>query len=167
MPNPSGNTVYDIFRVGDAITVTFSDIPPPGILPVTQRIGNDGQITLPFNVKVIAAGKTASRLQDEIRAAYVDKYFKQCTISVSSEQRVFFVEGEVKQPSRLEYKGEMTVLRAITSAGGFTDFAQRKKIQLRRATGQKFMINWYKASQDPKLDLPVFPNDLITVPKRL
>jgi len=61
----------------------------------------------------------------------------------------------------------MTVLRAITSAGGFTDFAQRKKIQLRRATGQKFMINWYKASQDPKLDLPVFPNDLITVPKRL
>src|SRR5438105_406653 len=143
-PGPQLESISEKPRVGDAITVSFSDIPPPGMQPVIQRIGNDGQITLPFNVKVIAAGKPLGQLQDDIRSAYVPKYFVQMTCSVISEERVFFVEGEVKQPSRLPYKAEMTVLRAITSAGGFTDFAQRKKIQLRRPTVQKFINNSHK-----------------------
>ena len=83
------------------------------------------------------------------------------------DQLFFYVEGEVKLSGRLPYGGEMTVLRAITTAGGFTDFAQRKKIHLRRATGQKITVNWYDASKDPSKDPHVFPNDLISVPRRI
>jgi polysaccharide export outer membrane protein len=162
----TANTVSDILNIGDSVTVSFSDIPPPGIVPNTQRIGNDGKISLPYNIKVIAAGKTAGQLQDDIRTNYVPNIFKEMSASVKNEERVFFVEGEVKLASRLPYVGEMTVLRAITSAGGFTDFANRKNIELHRATGQKIIVNWYKAIDDPKLDKPVFPNDQIIVRKK-
>jgi protein involved in polysaccharide export with SLBB domain len=78
------------------------------------------------------------------------------------------VGGEVRNPARQIYFGDgMTVLKAIDTASGFTDFANRDKIELRRANGQKFTIKWKKALQDPKLDLPVFPNDQITVHKRM
>jgi protein involved in polysaccharide export with SLBB domain len=165
-PTPS-HTFAEVLGVGDSVTISFSDIPSPGILPVVQRIGNDGKISgLPFDIKVAAAGKTVSQLQDDIRAAYVPKYYRFMSCSVKNEERVFFVEGEVKLASRLPYVGEMTVLRAITSAGGFTDFANRKNIELHRATGQKLTINWYKAIEDPKLDKPVFPNDQIIVRKK-
>ena len=86
---------------------------------------------------------------------------------LTSEERVFFVDGEVKLAGRLQYKGEMTVLRAITSAGGFTDFGKRTKIELRRANGQKLFVNWYKAIEDSKADLLVYPNDHIIVRKKL
>jgi len=166
-PTPP-HTFAEALSVGDSVTVSFSDLPPPGLLPVTQRIGNDGKLTgLPFDVKVVAAGKTIAQLQEAIRAAYVPGYFKFMTPSVKSEERVFFVEGEVKLASRLNYLSEMTVLRAITSAGGFTDFANRKKIELHRATGEKKVVNWYKAIEDSKQDLPVFPNDQIIVRKKL
>ena len=157
----------DMLRVGDNITVSFSDIPAPGILPVTQRIREDGRITLPFNVILVAAGKTVGQLQEEIRNAYVPSTYRQMTPSVKTEERVFFVDGEVKLPGRLPYLGEMTVLRAITSAQGFTDFAKRKKVELRRASGQKLIINWYKAIADPNLDPAVFPNDQIIVHRRI
>jgi protein involved in polysaccharide export with SLBB domain len=164
--NPPGNTVSDILGLGDSVTVSFSDIPAPGLLPVVQRIGNDGKISLPYNVKVAAAGKTVGQLQDDIRSAYVPNYFVFMTCSVQSEQRVFFVDGEVKLAGRLPYLGEMTVLRAISSAQGFTDFANRKKVELRRATGQKMLVDWNKAIEDPKKDLPVYPNDHIFVHRR-
>ena len=167
MPAGPGSTVSDILRTGDSIIVSFSDIPPPGILPVIQQIRGDGKITLPHNVALIAAGKTVGQLQDEIRAAYVPKLYVDLTASVKREQLVFFVDGEVKLSGRLPYQGEMTVLRAITSAGGFTDFANRKNVEVRRTTGQKVTLNWYKAIEDGRLDLPVFANDQIIVHKKL
>ncbi len=163
----AGGSASDTLRIGDSVTVSFSDIPAPGLLPVTQRIREDGKITLPYNVTLVAAGKTVGQLQDEIHNAYVPKIFRQMTPSVTSEQRVFFVEGEVKTPSRLNYQGEMTVLRAITSAGGFTDFANRRTIELHRATGEKLIVNWYKAIDNPKLDLAVYPNDQVIVRKKI
>jgi polysaccharide export outer membrane protein len=171
LPTPTtgggSHTVSDILAIGDSVTVSFSDIPPPGLLPVIQRIGNDGKITLPYNVKVTAAGKTVGQLQDDIRKEYVPAIFVFMTCSVKSEERVFYVDGEVKLAGRLPYLGEMTVLRAISSAQGFTDFAQRHKIEVRRATGQKVMIDWYKAMKNTSLDVPVYPNDHIIVRRRV
>jgi polysaccharide export outer membrane protein len=80
--------------------------------------------------------------------------------------RYFHVNGEVKSPSMYPWKGEPTVLRAIGAAGGFTDWANRKKVQLNRSNGQKFTINCWDAEKDGKKDLPVFPGDYIYVPRK-
>src|SRR5262249_16682238 len=159
-PNPSGRFVFEeerqsandpafngsglyssILRPGDLIIVTFSDVhePPP---PQTLNVPEGGVVTLTFNVHVQAAGKTVPELEKEIREAYVPGIYVSLTVSVKIERRAFFVDGEVKQPARHEYVGELTVLRAITTAGGFTDFAKRKKIEIRRTTGRRFVVNW-------------------------
>ena len=55
----------------------------------------------------------------------------------------------------------------VDTAGGFTDFANRKNIELRRGTGEKIAINWFKAVKDPGLDKPVYANDQVLVHKRI
>jgi protein involved in polysaccharide export with SLBB domain len=154
-----------VLRVGDLVRVSLLDIPQPP-QPVEIRIPDDGRITLPYNITVDARGKSVSQLQEEIRNAYVPTLFVRLTVNIKTEERFYFVGGEVRVPNRQPYMGEMTVLRAIDTAGGFTDFASRKKIELRRANGEIHNINWDKARKNPKLDLIVYPNDQITVGRR-
>ncbi len=156
---------FSILRVGDPLTISFADVPPLSMREQQVRIPDSGVITLPFNVRVQAAGKSTSQLEKDIRDAYVPSLFVQLTAIVRTEERTFIVDGEVRQPGQKPYLGEVTVLRAIGTAGGFNDFANRKKIQLRRQDGQKFIINYNKAIEKPELDLPVYPNDHIIVPR--
>ena len=156
-----------LLRIGDMITVNFSDVPnPPGLAEVRARIPTDGMLTLHYNVRVKAAEKTIPELEREIREAYVPKLFKQLTAIVRSEERFFFVGGEVKTPNRYPLQADLTVLRAIDAAGSFTDFANRKKIELRRENGQRYFIDERKAKENPALDLPVLANDHIIVKRR-
>ena len=150
---------------GDLVRIIFSDVPqPPAAVEI--RIPEDGRITLPYNITVNAIGKTVSQLQEEIRNMYVPKLFVRLTVNINTEKRFYFVGGEVRSPNRQEYNGDLTVLRAIDTAGGFTDFAQRKKIELRRANGEVRIINWEKARKNPTLDVKVYPNDQIIVHRR-
>jgi polysaccharide export outer membrane protein len=164
---PGTDQGFAILRVGDMITITFADVPPLSMREQQVRIPDSGIITLPFNVRVQAAGKTTGQLEKDIRDAYVPTFFVSLTAIVRIEDRSFVVDGEVRQPGQKPYLGEVTVLRAIGTAGGFTEFANRKKIQLRRQNGQRFIINYNKAIDNPALDLPVYPNDHIIVTKSI
>ncbi len=161
------NPALVVLRVGDMTTITFADLPQPGMPKHEERIREDGKITLPFNITVQAAGKTAGRLQEDIRKEYVPKYYNYLTVTVKAEERFYYVGGEVKVAGRIQYLGDMTVLRAIDTAGGFTDFANRKNVELIRSTGEKIAINWFKAVKNPGLDKPVYANDHILVHKRI
>ena len=116
--------------------VNFTDVPPPGLLEIKTRIPADGMITLHYNVRVKALGKTIDELQRDIRAAYVPSLYVNLTANVKTDERAYFVGGEVRTPNRMVYQASMTVLRAIDTAGGFTDFANKKKIELRRLCRQ-------------------------------
>lgn len=171
VPNPSSPAQPAIsgftLRAGDVVMFSFTDIPTP-MIDQRVQIAEDGTLTLPLNVRVQAMGKNPRQLEQEIRSEYVPKYYKYLTVTLKTEQRAFFVGGEVKVPNRYPYTGQdITVLRAIQAAGDFTDFANRKTIELIRESGQKEKINWYKAIENPKLDLPVYPNDQIIVRKRV
>ncbi len=161
------NPTVVVLRPGEEIKVVFSDLPPQVTwMPVEVAIGEDGIITLPLNIKVQAAGKTANQLQEDIRKAYVPKYVKYLTITVKTKERFYFVSGDVRIPGRYPYYGYITVLRAIATAGGFGDFADRKRVELRRANGQIFKIDAKKAIKNPKLDLEVMPGDEVFVHRR-
>lgn len=153
------------FRIGDMVTVTFSGIEPPP-QPHEERIKEDGTVTLPMIGSVIAKGKTAGELQKEIQSSYVPKYYLRLTVTVKGSESFFTVGGEVKMPSRLPWAGELTVTQAIQSAGDFTDFANRKKVIVIRANGNRVPVDCIKALRDPSLDPKVLPGDKITVPRR-
>jgi len=160
------NVTTAVLRPGELVRVIYSDVPPPGILPSDVRIGENGKITLLYNITVQAAGKTPNQLQEDIRKEYVPRYFKHLTITIKTEERYYFVGGDVRFPNRFVYYGHITVLRAVATAGGYGEFADRKRIDLRRANGQIFKVNGKKAIDNPKLDLEVFPGDEVFVHRR-
>ena len=156
----------ELIHVGDSLTVNFSDLPT--VQPQLQvQVDENGKITLIENETFSAAGKTRAQLEKEVRDRYVPDKFKKLTVNIMQPERLFYVGGEVKNPNRQSYIGPITVLKAIQSAGDFTDFAQRKRVKLTRLNGKTYIINALKARDEPKLDLPVFPGDTIHVPRRL
>ena len=161
----STNFSATLLRNGDEITVTFSDIPTPP-LPIVDTIKDDGTVTLILDQKFQAAGKTTGALQAEIHDHYVPKYFKYLTVSIATKERFFYVGGEVHNPSRQVYSGRMTVLAAIDTAGGFTDFARKGKVLVTRSNGEHFYVNCIKALGHPELNREIFPGDKIQVNRR-
>ncbi len=152
-------------RVGDDVIVTFSDLVNP-VSGIDDQIKTDGTITLIYNEKFVAAGKTIGELQDEIRKRYVPAYFVNMTPTIKVQDRFFSVGGEVRSPNRYLYSGPITVLEAVNTAGGFTDFANRGSVVLTRASGEQLKVNCKKAIDHPELNLPVYPGDKIHVKKR-
>jgi polysaccharide export outer membrane protein len=159
----TGYTIAEVprFHVGDNVIVTLSGL-PTSIEPHQEPIKEDGTITMPDIGHVQAAGKTAGELQNEIYNLYVPKLYRHLTVTVVPGDRVYYVTGEVKQPGRQLYAGLMTVTKAITTAGDFTDFANHS-VWLIRANGQRIKVNCNKALRDSSKDLPVYPNDQIVV----
>jgi protein involved in polysaccharide export with SLBB domain len=169
-PSEAGSQVRrgpDFLRTGDRINVSFSGLPIP-MERHEEQIREDGNFNPPLLGRAIkAAGKRVGELQEELQKLYVPDYFKAATITVRRQDSYYFVGGEVKAPGQKPYLSEMTVLKAIQTAGDFTEFAKKTKIQVIRSNGHKEKpLNYNKAIGNPKLDLPVFPGDQIIVPKR-
>lgn len=154
----------DEVRVGDRLTITFTDVPqaPP---PIEVRVPDGGEIALPLDVKVQAAGKRTGELAEEIRKKY-ETFYKRLSVNVRQDDRFFYVGGAVRKPDRHQYAGEMTLLGAIKAAGDFNDFARRTKVQVVRQDGTRLIVDCKKALKDPKFDIPIYPNDSIYVPQR-
>jgi len=157
------------FSIGDLVIVNFSGLSDTNLQPHEERIKEDGSITLPQIGPIKAAGKTTGELQKEIRSKYVDgKIYKaDLNVTVKAQARYFYVSGEVNRASSYEWVEGMTLLKAIASAGGFNDFADRSKVIVTRADGRQVTVNCKKAQRDPTLDLPVYPSDSIFVSRTI
>jgi protein involved in polysaccharide export with SLBB domain len=156
------------FHVGDSITVTFSGVPDAPQDQETEVLA-DGTIILPLVGSVKAEGRTLPDLQKDIQERY-NKYYKPSsgfTVTVKPQARIYYIGGEIRNPGPKMYLYEVTVTKAIQTAGDFTDFANKRNVQLVRADGTKLTINCKKALTRPELDPPVFPGDKIIVRRRL
>ena len=88
-------------------------------------------------------------------------------MTIQPQERFYFVDGEVKEPNRQIYLSSTTVLKAIASSKGFTDFADKAKVRVIRADGTTQIVNCKRALKDPRLDLEVFPGDTVIVPRSI
>lgn len=152
------------FNVDDRVQIFFSGSSAPP-MNHQERINPDGSITLPLIGSVQAAGLTPQELEAAIHGRYVPEFYKRLGVSALREDRYYWVAGEVKLPSRLNYLGETTVLRAIASAGHFTDFADPRKVKLTRKSGKQWLVDTRAAQKNDRLDPPVYPGDRIHVPR--
>ena len=164
-PKDTGALAGARFHAGDSVSIIFGGVPEN---PAAQEksIGEDGKIILPDIGAVMAAGKTPGELEVVIHDQYVPQVYKHLDVSVKAGERVFYVHGEVASKGRQIYVGQMTVSKAIASAGDFTDFANRKKVLLIRANGQRFTLNCNAILRGEAPDPPVYPGDQIEVQKR-
>lgn len=164
---PGGDPVVDSIdrvQLRDRVLVTVTGIPEPSA--IEQRVREDGTITLPYDQEFHVAGRTLLEIEDEIQERYVPQYFTRMTVTIKLEERYFYVRGQVRARGRHVYSGTMTILKAISAAQGFTDFANEKKVQLQRADGRTETVNCIDARKNPEHDLPLYPGDQIFVPRR-
>ncbi len=161
----TASSQLDQLRVGTRIIITVTDIPEPR--QWEEVIGEDGYLTLPFDKRIFADGKGKRQVQDEIIAQYVPDYFKRMTVNITLQEQFFSVLGEVRNPSRQIYAGQMTVLKAIAAAGGFTEFAKKSGVYVIRPGEDKpIHVDASDAQSNPKLDIQIFPNDQVLVKRR-
>ena len=131
----------------------------------------DGRISLPLLNDVRAAGLTPSQLGTEIKEK-LRKYLTdpQVTVIVTQTRRsLIYILGEVKRTGSFELLPNMTVLQALSTAGGFSDFADPKKIYvLRSESGKqvKFPFNYMEVirGRKPEQNIQLKPGDTIVVP---
>ena len=129
----------------------------------------DGKISLPLLNDVQAAGLTAMELANTITEG-LKKFINnpQVTVTVSEiNSRRVYVTGEVTRPGAFPLLPNMTALQALTSAGGFTQFSNPKKIYvLRNENGKqvKHPFNYKSVVDGKQDDIPLQPGDTIVVP---
>jgi polysaccharide export outer membrane protein len=95
----------------------------------------DGLISMPIIGDVQAAGMTADALAQRIAERLKQYLATNPSVSVSVKEiksYSVFVLGEVAKPGKYPLKSYITVLQAISMAGGFTDYAKKNKIQVLR-----------------------------------
>ncbi|HTU35273.1 MAG TPA: polysaccharide biosynthesis/export family protein [Candidatus Acidoferrum sp.] len=131
----------------------------------------DGKISLPLLNDVQAAGLTPTQLSDELTKE-LKKFITdpQVTVIVTqiNSQRVYIL-GEMTRPGAYPLLPGMNVLQALSSAGGFTPFANLKKIYVLRNEGgkqEKFPFNYKEVIKGKGTDQNIVlkAGDQIVVP---
>jgi polysaccharide biosynthesis/export protein len=131
----------------------------------------DGKITLPLINDVQAAGSTpqqlASAVTDKLRKFMTDPQVTVIVTQINS-QRVFVV-GEVLRAGAFPLVPGTTVLQALASAGGFTTFANVKKIHVMRMVNGKhteipFNYREVLKGDNPDQNIKLEPGDTVVVP---
>jgi protein involved in polysaccharide export with SLBB domain len=171
-PSPFVSKPFTPYRiqVNDTLMIALRGITPeqPNLEMVVDE---KGDIKLPYINTVKAEGSTASELEDAIRSSYLtNKIYRHITVNVILPSQAtpapsFYIKGEVRQPGRLLFVNGMTVLKAIASAGGPTDYFSPSLTLLRGQ--QKIKINYYDIEKHPERDQPVQEGDIIIVEKSI
>jgi polysaccharide biosynthesis/export protein len=137
----------------------------------TAPVRPDGRISLPLINDVQAAGLTSTQLAAVI-ADGLRKFITnpQGTVGVTEiNSRRVYVTGEVTRPGAFPLLPNMTVLQALSSSGGFSQFAKLKGIYVLRTEDGKqvkhpFNYKEVISGKKPELNIQLQPGDVIVVP---
>ncbi len=136
------------------------------------RISEEGTIELrhvgEIRLEGLSAAEAAGVLQDAI-----EQYLQRATVELKileHRARPILVVGAVEEPGNLPFSGRWTLLQALTQAGGLADDHGDKILVLRRSTnGLSDRLEIDAADLlvhgDPTVNVPIFANDLVNVPK--
>ena len=158
----------DLLRGGDTIIIRLTGVPTAdqGIFEV--KVDESGKVSMPYIGNIGAANLTTVQLKKAIEDAYIQQeIFTNPNVTVDlKEQRFVDVTGEVRMPQRVPYTKDLTALGAVAACGGFTDFANRRKVKLTQA-GVTREFNAKDIQSDPSRDIRLTPNDKIHVDRSI
>jgi protein involved in polysaccharide export with SLBB domain len=127
-------------------------------LTVETKVGGDGKINYPILGVLQVGGQTIDDVQKGLTARLASGYLKKPKVSVSIvRHRNFYVGGEVRTPGGYPYEEGLTIQKAITMAGGFTEKSDKTGIKVTRPNGKG--LNTLL----PESETLVMPDDLIVV----
>jgi polysaccharide export outer membrane protein len=137
----------------------------------TVPVRMDGYISLPLIHEIRAAGLTPLQLKEELTRR-LKEFIENPNVSVivmEANSFKVYVSGQVRNPGVYRLRSETTILQIIPMAGGFTDWANQKKILvIRKEDGKekRFVINYKSLMKGENLEsnLILKAGDTIIVP---
>lgn len=150
----------------DTIQVDVFNVPD---LSREIQVDASGRISMPLVGTIDARGKTAGELARAIEGSLRGRYVRspEVTINIrSSVSQVVTIDGQVVEPGLYPVTNQMTLLRAIASAKGLSEYARQDDVVILRAVGGRKMAGLFNigairrgAYDDP----PIYANDVIVV----
>jgi protein involved in polysaccharide export with SLBB domain len=177
MRTNSMSVLDDKKRLGPNDNVSFRVVEDRDEESQHLRINDNGELEVPYVGLVPAKGHTCRELAYTIKSALEKEYYYHATVIVAIERvseksrgRVY-VYGSVKGqgPQEIPADESYTVSKAVIRAGGFGDFANKRKVKVTRKNGQDFIIDLKRVIEEGRTeeDLVLQPDDQIYVPQRL
>ena len=165
---PTANDPTYVIAPEDVLNINVwkeSDV--SGSVPVRP----DGKISLPLLNDVQAAGLTPMQLANSLAEKF-KQYITDPKVSVTVatvNSRKVYVLGQVGHPGAVVLTPDMTVLQALTTAGGPTVYAKTSKMYiLRNESGKQTRLDFnYKEvvkGRDANQNVPMKPGDTLVVP---
>jgi polysaccharide export outer membrane protein len=156
-----------VIGASDILTITVWKEPT---LSGNVLVRPDGMISLSLLGDLPASGLTPLQLADQI-STKLKKFIQDPNVSVVIYQihsKVVYLLGEVQKKGPVEMTPGMTLLEAVASGGGLTDFANTKKIYILRKSGgaqQRIFVHYKEALKgDGAYNVALQPGDTIVVP---
>jgi protein involved in polysaccharide export with SLBB domain len=168
-----------VLEPGDKISFQIIEDQDP---PISLTVADSSELDVPYVGRVSVAGKTSRQVAEMLKVMLEKDYYYRATViigldSVNKVRGQIYIWGQVhtQGPIDILFNENLTAGQAILRAGGFGDFADKKKVKVVRNSGgsdsakQVFLINMVDVLENGKveLDIPLQPGDFIIVPSRL
>jgi polysaccharide export outer membrane protein len=177
MRTNSMSVLDDKKRLGSNDYVSFRVVEDRDNESQRLRVNDNGELEVPYVGLVPAQGRTCKELAYTIKGLLEKEYYYHATVilavdrvSEKSRGRVY-VYGSVKSqgPQEIPPDENYTVSKAVIRAGGFGDFANKRKVKVTRKNGKEFNVDLKRIIEEGHTDedLLLVPDDQIYVPQRL
>ena len=171
-PDPAPVTVPIASTLGPGDVFEVRVYQEPDLSGIYQ-VGPEGDITFPLCQRVSVNGLTPNDAAERIRACLKNGFLRDPQLALVVREynsKKVFVFGEVQKPGTFPYEDSMSVVQAVTLAGGFTrNAAQNSTSVTRRVDGQetkvKVPVQDIALGRAPNFRLQ--PGDIVYVPESL
>lgn len=146
------------YRLGSGDVISISVVGEDDLKREKVRLNDAGTVQFPVLGELRIKGLTIGELDQLVTSGLKGRYLIDPKVVVNiDEYRPFFISGEVQKPGGYPYVPGLTVLKAVTLAGGFKDRASKSKIFVLRDGDSN------RARQKAVMDTPIYPGDILTI----
>lgn len=153
-----GRKDFSTYRLGSGDVISIYVLGEEDLKREKVRLNDAGTIQYPVLGEVRVLGLTIGDLEQRITSGLKGRYLIDPKVTVDiDEYRPFFINGEVGRPGGYPYVPGLTLLKAVTIAGGFKDRASKSKMWVIREGDP--------AQKREKVDMnsPIYPGDIVTI----
>lgn len=143
-------------------------------LPEEFHVAADGTVSFPYIHELQVAGLEPQEVAEGVRAALIEGQFlsdPSVVVSVIEyRSKTVTVLGQVQQPGSFPLSPGMTLLQALSMAGGFTSIAQKSRVNLARSTNgesRTVTVNADAITNGSEQDIVLQSGDRIYVQERI
>lgn len=139
----------------------------------THRVAPDGSVNIPLIGTVEVADRTPEEVSALVAERLRDGFLRDPSVTVFvaeyNSKRVF-VLGEVHKPGTFTFQENMSVVQAVTLAGGFNEFADQDATVVTRVVEgaeKRYIVPVQAITRGEHANFVLRPGDIVFIPKRI